>query len=250
MIYAAASIWLLIAVLMAWGIYHLWAAMVRPRTLDILIFPGTAIAYVGRIVALLVTGAKVNPKAVAPPDKKEPRPFDGNLYEPNLPFFGPILTGFIPFVFILVAMFITLTRFGQPVLESVREAQVPAEVPDTLSVFWNQLRGLITLGESTLDGLRRSEAVQWRVLLLAYLLVSFAVRLSPFKGNAAGLLGAIVIAGGTTALVGTLTTRPAELIQFAWPLFCVTLGVLVLLLIGTLAARGVFETIRMLAQKQ
>ncbi|MBK8266907.1 MAG: hypothetical protein IPK83_00810 [Planctomycetes bacterium] len=249
MIYAAASIWLLVAVLMAWGVSHLWGTMVKPRTLDILLFPGTAVAYIGRIVALLVTGAKVNPKAVAPPDKKDPKPFEGDLYEPNLPFFGPLLVGFVPLIFTLTAMFVVLTRFGQPVLQAVQDVPVAAEVPSTMSVFWAQLRGLITLGESTLDGLRQSDSVNWQVYLLAYLLISFSVRLSPLRGNAAGLLGAIVICGACAALIGTLTTRPAELIQVAWPLFCVPLGILVLLMIGTLAARGVFETVRMLAHR-
>ncbi|MBX3396354.1 MAG: hypothetical protein KF841_13405 [Phycisphaerae bacterium] len=252
MIYAAACIWLLIAVFMAWGIDRLWATMVTQRTLDILLFPGTAIAYIGRIVALLVTGARLNPKAVAPPDKKEPRAFDGFPYEPNVPFFGPLMVAFVPLAFTLLAIYVVLTRFGQPVLESVAGVDtktVAFELPVSLSVFWDQLRGMITLAERTLDGLRHSNAVDWQVFLLTYLLISLSVRLSPFKGNAAGHLGAIVILSAASALIGTLTSRPAEIIAGGWPLFCVTIGTLVLLLLGTLAARGVFETIRLLSHR-
>ncbi|HWL92166.1 MAG TPA: hypothetical protein VNT79_01410 [Phycisphaerae bacterium] len=248
MIYLAACIWLLVAVSMAWGVYCIWGTMIKPRTLDILLFPGTAVAQVGRTVALLVTGAKFNPKAV--PDKKDATASEGPVFEPSIPVFGPILTGFVPLAFTICAIFAVLTRLGEPVLIAIPHDQITQELPNTLSVFWNQLRGLITLAERTLDALRSADMVNWRFALFTYVFASLAIRLSPFRGNAAGLFGAILIAAGGIALIGTLTTLPADLIQQGWPIFCVTLGMLVLLLIGTLIARGVFATVRMLAHLQ
>ncbi len=250
MIYAAMCLWLLVACSMAWGVYCIWSTMVKPRTLDIVLLPGTAIAQIGRTVALLVTGAKFNPKAAPTPDKKDAKPFDGPIYEPSLPVFGPILAGFFPLFFTMVALVAVLTRLGEPVVTSIPKDQVATEVPVTLSVFWSQVRGLITLAETTLDALRNAEMVNWRVLLLTYLLASLSIRLSPFRGNAMGMFGSILIACAAVALIGTLTTRPAEIIEQGWPLISATLGMLVLLLIGTLIARGVFSTLRMLAQWQ
>lgn len=247
MIYVSASIWLLIAVLMAWGVYHLWTTMVKPRTLDVLLFPGTLVAEVGRTVGLLVAGAKFAPKALAPPDKKDPKPYEGPLYEPSVPVFGPMVVGIVPFIFILCAIYAVLTRLGSPVIAAVPSDQISAEVPGTLSVVWSQLRGLITLAERTFDALRNAEMVHWRTAVLTYVLACLCIRLSPFKGNAAGLLGSIGLIAATVTLVGTLTTAPADLIAGSWPLFCVIIGMLVLLMIITLMVRGVVLTVRVLA---
>ncbi len=247
MIYVAASIWLLIAVLMAWGVHHLSSTMAKPRTLDVLLFPGTLVAYVGRTVALLVAGAKIAPKAIAPPDKKDPKPYDGPLYEPSVPVFGPLVVGFVPFLFTVCAIFAVLSRLGLPVLNAVPHDQISAEFPTTLSVFWAQLRGVLTVAEVTFDAIRNTEMVNWRTALLTYLLASLSIRLSPFKGNASGLLGALAIIGAGTALVGTLTTAPADLIAGGWPHFCVVIGMLVLLMIATLIIRGIVSTVRVLA---
>ena len=56
MIYFAVTFWLLVAVLTAWGVHQLWSGMLKPRTVNSILLPGTLVAQLGHVLGLLVTG--------------------------------------------------------------------------------------------------------------------------------------------------------------------------------------------------
>lgn len=244
MVFAAAAVWLMIIVLLAWGVHHLWSSLVKPRTVNVVLLPGTLVAQIGRIVGLLLTGAKINNTALMEDDEKSGPATDAD-YEPRIPVFGPVIVGSLPLLATGAVVYFVLTGLGRPVVAAIPQDLIAPALPTALGAFWDQLRALITLTEGTLDAVRRTEIATWKMILLGYLMICLTVRMAPFPGNVRGHVGAIAAIGGILALAGTISPRPALLIEQAWPLVSLTVGWLLLLLMISLLARGVVSTIRM-----
>ncbi|MBN1513099.1 MAG: hypothetical protein JXB13_13880, partial [Phycisphaerae bacterium] len=60
MLYVAMTFWLLVIVFLAWGVHQIWSGMVKPRTVNSILLPGTLVAQLGHVLGLLVTGATVS----------------------------------------------------------------------------------------------------------------------------------------------------------------------------------------------
>ncbi|MFQ5501711.1 MAG: hypothetical protein ACE5EQ_05345 [Phycisphaerae bacterium] len=246
MVYTAATVWLMVIVLLAWGVHHLWSSMIRPRTVNIVLLPGTLVAQIGRIVGLLLTGAKINNTALMEDDEKG-EPATDTDYAPKIPVFGPVIVGSLPLLATGTAVYYLLTTLGRPLVTVIPHDLIAPELPTALAAFWDQLRAMMTLTEGTLDAVLHSEMAPWRILLLVYLMICLTVRMAPFPRNVRGHVGAIVAIGVILALVGTISPKPTAIIEQAWPLVSLTLGCLLLLLMISLIARGVVTTIRMVA---
>ncbi len=247
MIYATASVWLGLIVLLAWGVYHLWSGILQPKTVNGILLPGTLFAQLGRVVGLLITGATVHDTALmGNNDKGEPS--TGPSVRPKIPFFGPIVVALLPMLAIGVAMFMAVVHLGGPILERMPPDGLAKVLPSGVAAFWEQLRALITLAEHTLEAARHTDAAAWKPLLLVYLLTCFSVRMAPLPGNARGHLGAIAAVGTIAALIGTLSPRPAAVIAEVWPVVSLATGWLVLLLLFSLVARGVVSAVQMIAR--
>ena len=87
----------------------------------------------------------------------------------------------------------------------------------------------------------------WHTALFSYLMICLTVRMAPFPGNARGHFGAIAASGGILALIGTISTKPSEMIEQAWPLIAVTVGWLTLLMLISLLSKGVVSIIQVIA---
>jgi len=247
MIYLAAAIWINVIVLMAWGIDYLWTRMVKPRYFNAALLPGTMVATLGRIVGLLITGAKVNNTALMS-DDDQGAPQTDLQYEPKIPFFGPMLVGFIPLVAIGTAIYLLVMYLYEPLAQQLPVEKISAELPVSGAAFWDQLRHLIDLTEATYITLIKADYDNWQVCAAIYLMICLAIRSAPYRGNERGHFGAIATTAAIVALAGTVTTRPAELIEQSWPILVVTVGWLSLLLMGSLVARGIVAIVRGLAK--
>lgn len=246
MIYAAASIWLMFAVLLAWGVDRIWADLAKPKTLRVVLFPGTLIAQLGRIVGLLITGAKV--VQVSVPEGAEGAKSKGADWEPKLPIIGPLIVAIFPMSLLAFMIYLVGVRLGYPVLANLPANEVSTAVPTSLAAFWDQVRALVTLCQGTLDALRNAELDAWKIVLFTYLMACLTVRLAPLPGNVHGHLGAIVVLGICMALAGTVLDGLPALLQRGWPLLALAVGWLLLMLLLSLLARAAIASARMFLQ--
>jgi hypothetical protein len=244
MIYAAASFWLLVFVLLAWGVEHLWQSQAKAKTLDTVLFPGTLIAQVGRIIGLLITGATV----AGGKEGDEKR--SGPDWQPNLPVIGPLLVALFPMAALGFVLYLVIVYLGPAIVAKLPDDQIPPALPLTLSAFWEQLRRLISLSESTLNAVRAADAESWKLLLFVYLMICLTIRMAPLPGNVRGHVGAVIILGITAALAGTVWPTLPQLILGAWPILALSIGWLILMLLISLIACGIIQSTRMILHNE
>lgn len=240
-VFITTSIWLAIITLLAWGVHSIWEGLAKPKTLNVALLPGTLAAGLGRIVALLITGATLpdqQKSGAGKPGAPPPGP------QPKMKVVGPILVALIPMLLLGFTLYVVVLRLGGPVVSHVPADPLPKELPVTLSAFWSQMRAVITLCEKTLDAVLSAEASPYRIALFVYLMISLTVRLAPMPGNLKGQLMAVAVLGGVAILAGTLTPVIEQRVVALWPLLCLVVGWLSLLLLGSLIAKALITSAR------
>lgn len=241
MLYLSALVWVIVIVLLAWGVNRIWLGMAKPKAINTLLLPGTIVSSIGRTIALLITGATWGDASkVAQPGKP---PVESGP-QPKMPVLGPIIVAAIPLLMLGVLLHSVMIRMGAPVIAQISQNQVAKDLPLNLAGFWEQLRTLVTLSEKTLDAVRNAEATSWRTFFFVYLMVCLTVRLAPFPGNVRGHLVALLAMGAIASLAGTMTPRLEEIISASWPLLSLTVGWMVLLLMASLLAKAVVTSAR------
>lgn len=238
MLYLTASVWITAAVLMAWGVIQLWSRLLLPSTLDRVLLPGVLIAKIGRIIGLLLAGASEPPP---PAEKGGPQACEPL---PRIPIIGPILVGLFPVTLLLSLVYFVSHRLGPDVLARIPVDPLPPTLPTTLDGIWSQLRSLLTLGEATMNALFASRLQGWAFLGFVYLMICLTVSLAPSPGNARGQIGAVGSLGLLALISASIFPRLPDLIAHSWPLLCLTVGWLVLLLLLSLAISGVVLSAR------
>lgn len=247
MLFLSASIWLLMIVGLAWAVDYQWSRMFKARYVNIALLPGTLVATLGRIVGLLITGAKINNTALMGDDDRG-APLSDAAYEPKIPVFGPVLIGFLPLLACGTAIYLVVNLLGAPIAQKVPIDKIAAQAPSSLAAFWAQTRSLIDLAEATCNAIRVADYHRWETWVFVYLLICLTVRAAPFPGNVKGHFAAIAAAGGIVWLMGTLSPAPGAIVEQSWPVLAVTIGWLLLLLLVSLIARGVYEIVKGLAR--
>ena len=246
MLYAAVTFWLLVIVLSAWGVHQLWSGLVKPRVVNTVLLPGTLIAQLGHVLGLLVTGGTVNNTTLykddetgAPEQTQDPKP--------RLPIVGPVVVGMLPILACAAAIYFVARYMGGSVVPEMNSEMVATALPRTLAEFWDLLRGVITLAETTLAAALGSNLENWHVWLFLYLLVCLTVRMAPFPGNLRGSLGAIIVLGFLTFVVSLLASSTQESIRSGWPVLSLSVGTLLVLLIFSVLVRGGVGLYKLLA---
>jgi hypothetical protein len=234
MIYATATFWLLTIVLLAWGIERVWTGMTKPRTLDIVLLPGTLVAHLGHTVGLLITGARADGGGGG-------QGGGGSRGKSEVPIVGPIVAAIVPIVALGLVAYATITNLGGPVVSKVPTDKIATDLPATMTSFWDQLVGLIRLAEGTLNAVRDADGASWRTAAFVYLILCLSLRLAPFPGNVRGHVGAVVVLGILAWLAGSVATSLPDAIRGFWPMLSVTVGGLALLLMFTLIVRATVE---------
>lgn len=246
MLYAAATLWLMLIVLLAWGVHHLWSGMIKPKVVNSLLLPGTLVAQIGHVLGLLLTGGTVNNMALMKDDETG-APQTPSDAKPRVPVIGPIIVALLPMVALGVAIYQSVRMIGGPTLAAMPvEPYVSQALPRTLPAFWDQLRALITLAERTVEALRRVDLMNWHNALFVYLLVCMSVRMAPLPGNLRGHLGAVLITGLLTAMGASVVPAMTDALLQSWGVVSLTVATLLLLLLASLAIRGLVGLIQML----
>lgn len=242
--YQAVSLWLLIVMLLAWAIRRLWAGLVEPRALNVVLLPGTILAQVGYIVALLLGNATEREVSLLGPTEEEPDDDKKKKPDEGLPLSVALLAGLLPQLVVGAALVVIVNGWGAGIVKQVSPDLVAVEVPRDLPAVCSQLRGLVSLAEQTLAGLSALDWSSWANWLFAYLLVCLCLWLAPIHGNERGHIYAVISLGAAGALAGTVLPGLPELVHGSWPVLSVVVGVLTGLLLASLALRGAVAVFR------
>lgn len=236
MVYASTCLWLIIVVLLADGVYRIWSSILKAKVVDGVLLPGTVIQQIGQVVGLLITGATAGPPIPAkdgngPPTIPAP--------QPKIPFFGPMIVALVPMIGLAICIYAVASQLGLGIVAKLPKELVERRTPGTLNAVWDQLRGLITLAEATLNALRQSDANGWTIFLFVYLLHSLSVRLAPLPGKVFNHVGAIAAFGAIAALMGSVVPSLPDAIVRSWPVLTLTIGWLTLALLVSLCIKAI-----------
>ncbi|MGD2108523.1 MAG: hypothetical protein PVI86_03935 [Phycisphaerae bacterium] len=234
--YAALTFWLILIVLIAWGVHQLWSGIVSRKVLNVALLPGTLVAQLGHVLGLLVTGAKVTNTSLYGDESASPETTQNA--SPKIPVVGPIIIALLPLLACAVSIYLVARWFGQPVLASLTETIVGPVLPTTLGGFWQFLHGQLTLTESITSAMFGADWGNWQTWVFTYLVVCFTVRIAPFPGNHRSALFAVLVLGVVIALVGSVFDGAGRTIQSSWTVLNLTVAVLLLLLLVSLLIRG------------
>ena len=204
MLYVAMTLWLMMIVLSAWGVYRLWSAMVRPRIINMLLLPGTLVAQLGHVVGLLVTGATVNDTTLYKDDESGDPGATQNA-KPRIPILGHMIIGSLPLLACVLALVPATHYLGQGILGAMGSQEVAMVLPTSSAAMWNLLHEQIGIAESLASATGRAMPGTWELWLFLYLMICLTVRMAPLPGNLRGSLGAIALLGLLSALISLLT---------------------------------------------
>jgi len=247
-LYVALTFWLLVIVLMAWGVHRLWAGMIRAKVLNTVLLPGTLAAQVGHVLGLLVTGATITNTTLYKDDESG-APEQTQNPKPKIPVVGPVIIGLLPLLTCALAIYASALFLGDSIIRGMTAHVVGPSLPTSLPAVWDLLRGQITLVESIVSAISSADFGQWQTWVFLYLLTCLAVRIAPFPGNLRGALGAILVLGVVGALLSSLTNVADARVQNAWAVLNLTAATLLLLLMASLVIRGGVGLARVLREE-
>jgi hypothetical protein len=248
MLYAALTFWLLVIVFAAGGVHRIWSSLIKPRTVNLLLLPGTLAAQLGYVLGVLVSGGTVNNTTVIRDDETaEPQQADNP--RPRIPVVGSVLIGMLPLVACAVGLYFASERLGGQIVPPLQQHALAASLPQSLPRFWQLLRDLISLAEQAVDAVRAADMLQIRTALFIYLVICLTVRMAPFPGNLRGSVGAIFLVGLAGAILGTLTPATGDVIARGWPVLGFAVAALLVLLLISLCVLGVVELVRALVAR-
>ncbi len=247
MLYAAMVFWLMVLVFAAYGTHQLWAGIMKPNVLNVLLLPGTLIAQAGRIVGMLVTGAQINNAALlttADPAKIA----KSKTSKPKIPVVGPVLIALLPMLACGFAIHMVVTTIGQDVLNTSTQL-TSNELPLTFNSPWELLRSTIGVAEHVTGIVLSSDFRNWQTWLFVYLMICLTVRMAPMPGAHRGAIGAVLLIGVFIGLAGRFAATTEGAIQGLWDLLNFSVGCLLCLLLLSLTARGGVGLFRILTNQ-
>jgi len=246
-LWVAMTFWLLVIVLTAWGVSQLWGGMIKPKTFNTLLLPGTLVAQTGHVVGLLVTGATISNTTLIKDDESAAPETTSNP-RPRIPILGPVIIGILPLLACAVGVLLVARYLSNPIPTGLRVDVVSDRLPITLAGWWQLLRDLISLVESMVAAILSSNPASWQVWLFGYLLVCLTIRMAPFPGYLRGSLGAIVVLGVGATLITRLFDVADPRVQSGWAVLNLTVATLLLLLLTSLVIRGAVGLVRVLRE--
>ncbi|MCL2330093.1 MAG: hypothetical protein FWC56_02200 [Phycisphaerae bacterium] len=244
--YAAMTFWLFVIVFCAMGVHQLWSSLIQPKVVNIILLPGTLVAQVGHIIGLLVTGGTVNNTTLIK-DNDSAEPEMGGDPGNKVPILGSIIIAVLPMAGCAIAIYWTAHYFGTHFIVGIMQDS-PFDrmmLPTSLPNFFAMLRGELALVEHLIDVIRKTSPYHdWHTYLFMYLVVCLTVRMAPMTGNLRGSLGAILLFGIISFLIGQLMKPQTSLFESAWPLVTFSVATLLLLLIFSLLVTGAVKLIK------
>lgn len=247
MLYAGIVFWLLILVFAAYGTYQLWAGLIRPHILNVVLLPGTVVAQSGRFVGLLITGANTSTAALTanPQAGKSTQ----SSSKSKLPVVGPILIALLPLLACGFSIYVVVMTLGQEVMVAAEAPAAEATLPVAFSSLWELLGNTLSVAEQVSDSVLNSDFRSWQSWLFVYLIICLTVRMAPMPGTHRGAIGAVLLIGAGLILIGRFGQTPEETLQGMWDLLNFSVGALLCLLLVSLMVRGGVGLFRILTNQ-
>lgn len=247
MLYAGIIFWLLIMVFAACGTYQLWAGLIRPHILNVVLLPGTVVAQSGRFVGLLITGANINAATLtaSPQAGKSTK----SSSKSKLPVVGPVLIALLPMLACGFSIYVVVMTLGQEVMVAAEAPASEATLPVAFSSLWELLRNTLDVAEQVAGTVLNSDFQSWQSWLFVYLIICLTVRMAPMPGTHRGAIGAVLLIGAGLILVGRFGQTPEETLQGTWDLLNFSVGALLCLLLVSLMVRGGVGLFRILTNQ-
>lgn len=270
MIYAALTLWLVGILAMGYGIHRLWSGMLRAQWVNWALLPGTIVSEMAYIFGCLIMGGEIRrAKLLEMPGGRGTGPRGGKSSAasgsdgepateaaPRWKVAGPLVASLLSLAACMGGILIAHSLLGGPVIREfitgdglLRHAELPRNLPGNWDAFWEQARGQVRLLQRMAETCGRVDWLDWRVPLFVYLSVCLSVRLAPVGRPIRPTLAAAAAIAAIIAVVGLLSTRFQDLTSDVWPLVTYVWSSLLLLLTGSLIARGLLGLLRVLAGK-
>ncbi len=238
MFYAAMIFWLLILVFAAYGTYQLWAGLIKPPVLNLMLLPGTLVAHSGRMLGMLISGGTIQNVSLM----SEPRSSSSSTASKNpkskIPMVGAVLIALLPMLACGFSLYVVVATIGQDVMVAPETAVTQITLPMTFNSMWEVLRNSINVAEQVTATILASDFRNWQTWLFVYLIICLTIRLAPMPGMQRGTIGAVILIGLVLGLIGQFAPTPEEMLQNFWSLLNFSVGSLLCLLLITLMVRG------------
>ncbi len=249
MLFITTTFWMLAIVFVAYGIFELWAGMVRPRIINLVLLPGTIVAQLGHITGVLMTGGTMDDVKNLIATDIEGSPTQKEKKGSSL--LVSIIVAMVPMVAcgLAIYMIMTLSHTGWAMLSAAGTHLASETLPTDLPTFWAWLHDSLKLVEDVTQAIFSSDYNQLESWFFLYLLTCLTVRLAPLPGTQRGAVLAILILGTFAGLMGLFSGMPEETIQRAWHLGSFLIATLLFLMIVSLAFRGGVGLYKILANK-
>lgn len=248
MFYAAMIFWLLILIFAASGTYQLWAGLIKPPVLNLMLLPGTLAAQSGRMVGMLISGGTIRNVSLM----SEPRSSNAQTSKsskPKIPMVGAVLIALLPLLACGFSLYVVVATIGADVLVAPETAVSQDTLPMTFNSMWEVLRNSINVAEQVTATILASDFRNWQTWLFVYLIVSLMIRLAPMPGMQRGTIGAVMLIGLVLGLIGQFTQTAEEMLQNFWSLLNFSVGTLLCLLLISLMVRGGVGLFRILTNQ-
>lgn len=247
MLYAALAFWLLVLIFSATGVYSQWCRLLPPRTVNLLLLPGTLISQLGLVAGMLLSGQTVRNTSLLGGDA-EAGPQSDPPQESRIPVLGPILVGMMPVVACLVALWLASWLLGGRPGPGSAAILLPGDFPTSAALVWVLLHELLRAAEAIVGALASADMLNWRSVLRTYLAICLVIRMAPPPAHQRGVIGAVALVAGVLCVLGLVWPGTPAAVSAGWPMlsYCVAISVALLLL--TLGIRGLISLVRIVVR--
>ena len=249
MFYAAMIFWLLILIFAAYGTYQLWAGLIKPPVLNLMLLPGTLAAQSGRMVGMLISGGTIQNVSLLSEPRSSGSSSSSKSSKPKIPMVGALLIALLPLLACGFSLYVVVATIGQDVLVAPETTVSQDTLPMTFNSMWEVLRNSIDVAEQVTATILASDFRNWQTWLFLYLIVTLMIRLAPMPGMQRSTIGAVLLIGLVLCLIGQFAQAPEEMLQNFWNLLNFSVGSLLCLLLVSLMVRGGVGLFRILTNQ-
>ncbi len=252
MIYVAFTVWVVLSLFAAAGVYRLWSQLARPEWVNWALLPGTVVSEMSYMLGVLITGGEVRRARLIDLPKvsgRKRRRSQGEPKSESVPRFrivGPIDGVLVSIAACCAVIAIAAALLGRPVLVTfitddglLPTALLPKTLATNWGMFWDHMGGQVHLLRRMCETWGRVDWLNWRVPLFMYLSICLSVRLAPVNRPMRTTLLAAAMLAGVVAVVGAISSvSGGSLMDRIWPVLTYVWTMLLFLLAVTLLIKG------------
>ncbi|HRX84341.1 MAG TPA: hypothetical protein P5572_04910 [Phycisphaerae bacterium] len=235
--------WIVVAMLAALAVLHLWRGVLSPRTVDIGLLPGTLTARMGYALGVLITGGTVQRLSLVEGQEGQAESGEGGS---TVNWVRGTFAALLPMLACAAGIVVVVKWLGIASARAMLMQDAAASFHFSLAGVWAFVRDTLDLMQGSLSAALRSNPLDWRYWVFLYLLICLALRLAPSRARLRPALLALLLTGIVLAVLEWALPGAQAALRRGWPVLSLVVATNLLLLVLTLLARGVVELIRVL----